>query len=365
MPDDETYLKLPPPPPDDTDPAAASGQPNQPAITPTGAPGPPEGAPPLPPPTPFDTYDASVRRVRTPQLRVNVVLFVLTLISSIYWGFLQYQFFYEEELRGVFTVNPLRAPDALLGGLPFGLAAIAFLLAHEMGHYLACRYYGISATLPYFIPLPAIPFIYTPGTLGAVIRITGPITSRRALFDIAVAGPIAGWITALPILAFGLSQSRIVDLVDIETRGGTVTWMGEPLIWKPMAALFGPETTAGQDLITHPLAYVGWFALLVTAMNLLPVGQLDGGHILYSFTSRHHRLVSIGVIVFMIYAGVRYFTGWLVFAVVILAVLGTRHPKPENLDQSLGGARILLALVATFIFVTSFMLVPLTMSRIF
>ena len=156
-----------------------------------------------------------------PRIRMNIVLFVLTFTSSIYWGFIQYQQFYSEELRSVLTSNPFEAPSALLGGLPFGIAVIAILLAHEMGHYLTCRHYGIEASLPYFLPLPPPNLVPTllPGTMGAVIRIRGAITSRRALFDIAVAGPIAGWVAALPILAYGLSQSRVVSTIESETSG--------------------------------------------------------------------------------------------------------------------------------------------------
>lgn len=292
----------------------------------------------------------------------NVLLFVLTLSSSIYWGFLQYQQFYSEDLRGIITANPFDAPAAFLGGLPFGIAVIAILLAHEMGHYLACRYYGIAATLPYFIPLPPPNVFPTllPGTMGAVIRIKGAITSRRALFDIAVAGPIAGWITALPILAYGLSQSRVVEQVEITTSGDYLT-LGEPLIWPLLSNLFGPEVTASQDLVMHPLAFVGWFALLITAMNLLPVGQLDGGHLLYTLVPKLHRALSFTVLGLMLYAGFRYFLGWIVFAAVVsllFLVGGMRHPRPVAYRQSLGAARVALLLLAVAIFITSFMLVP-------
>ena len=193
-----------------------------------------------------------------PRIRMNIVLFVLTFTSSIYWGFIQYQQFYSEELRSVLTSNPFEAPSALLGGLPFGIAVIAILLAHEMGHYLTCRHYGIEASLPYFLPLPPPNLVPTllPGTMGAVIRIRGAITSRRALFDIAVAGPIAGWVAALPILAYGLSQSRVVSTIEIETSGLYLT-LGEPLLWGPMARFFGPEIGPAQDLVMHPLAFVG------------------------------------------------------------------------------------------------------------
>lgn len=300
------------------------------------------------------------------RIRANVVLFILTLCSSIYWGFLQYQSFYSEELRGLDSLNPFSAPTAFLGGLPFGVAIIAILLAHEMGHYLACRHYGIAATLPYFIPFP--PGTLLPGTMGAVIRIKGAITSRRALFDIAVAGPIAGWVTALPILAYGLSQSRVVEQVTIGTSPtGAFLTLGEPLIWPLFSALFAPEVGPTQDLVMHPLAFVGWFALLITAMNLLPVGQLDGGHLMYTLVPRLHRVLSFSVLGLMLYAGFRYFPGWIMFAAVVsllFLVGGMRHPKPIEYRQSLGAARVMLLFLALAIFVTSFMLVPVELPRL-
>jgi membrane-associated protease RseP (regulator of RpoE activity) len=295
-------------------------------------------------------------RVNKPRQSINLIMFLVTLASVIYWGFLQYQGFYSDELH-FFTFNPLKAFDALLGGLPFAFAVIAFLLAHEMGHYLACRYYGIAATLPYFIPMPPIIAPLLPGTMGAVIRIVSPITSRRALFDIAVAGPLAGFLVALPILAVGLSQSRVISQVELQT-GGPYLEMGEPLIWGLMSQLFGPAAGANQDLIVHPLAYVGWFALLVTAMNLLPVGQLDGGHLLYALLPRWHRAISLTILGAMLAAGFLYFPGWVVFSAVVFFVLGTRHPRPLNFDQDLGRGRMLLAIVAALILVSSFILEP-------
>lgn len=292
----------------------------------------------------------------------NAVLFLLTLLTTTYWGFLQYQQFYMEDLTEL-VLNPLAAPRLLLAGLPYGLAVITFLLAHEMGHYLACRYYGIRATLPYFLPFPPlIPLpggfvpVLVPGTMGAVIRILAPLRSRRALFDVAIAGPIAGFVVALPILAVGLSQSRVVDL---ESLGPSIA-MGEPLLWGPLQAVFAPPLGPDQTLLAHPLAFVGWFALLVTAMNLLPVGQLDGGHLLYAIAPRAHRAISVVVVVGMAYAGVVYFSGWLVFAMLVLFILGTRHPRPVVFEQHLGIARVLLLLLAVAIFVGCFMLVPVT-----
>lgn len=287
----------------------------------------------------------------------NAVLFVLTLLTTTYWGFVQYQAFYLEDLGGM-VFNPFAEPRLTLAGLPYGLAVIAFLLAHEMGHYLACRYYGIRATLPYFIPVPPVPgIVLLPGTMGAVIRILGPLRSRRALFDVAVAGPIAGFVVALPILAVGLHHSRVVNVADLQSL--TIE-MGEPLIWGPLQAMFGPPVGPEQTLLAHPLAFVGWFALLVTAMNLLPVGQLDGGHLLYALVPSSHRPISLAVVALMAYAGFVYFSGWIVFALLVLVVIGTRHPRPIHFEQSLGPGRLLLTLLAGLIFASSFMLVPVS-----
>jgi membrane-associated protease RseP (regulator of RpoE activity) len=242
-----------------------------------------------------------------------------------------------------------------LAGLPYGIAVIAFLSAHEMGHYLACRYYGIRASLPYFIPIPPIGPILLPGTMGAVIRIKSQITGRRALFDIAIAGPLAGFLVALPILAVGLGASRVID----EDSLGFGIGLGEPLIWGPLQAMFGPPVGAGETLLAHPLAFVGWFALLVTAMNLLPIGQLDGGHLLYAVAPRYHRRISVTLVVLMLFAGYQYFSGWILFALLILFALGTKHPEPLSFAGSLGPMRRLLLLIAILIFVTSFMLEPI------
>ena len=288
------------------------------------------------------------------------MLFALTILTTSYWGFIQYQAYYLDDL---ITLNPFSEPMLWLAGLPYGLAVIAFLLAHEMGHYLACRYYGIAATLPYFSPIPPVPgLVLLPGTMGAVIRIVSPIKSRRALFDIAIAGPLAGFVAALPILAVGLSQSRVVDLQDL--GAGTIS-MGEPLIWTPLSAIFAAPMGPQQTLLAHPLAFVGWFALLVTAMNLLPVGQLDGGHLLYAVTPRLHRGISLLMVLGMVFAGFRYFSGWLIFAFLVLFVLGTRHPRPLTFAGSLGLTRALLLMLTILVFVSSFTLVPVTIDLSF
>lgn len=337
-------------------------QPAEPAPPPSGSfPPEPSWRPPVAPDDlvtePPLVAGAEIRVGRPPRRRlvVNLVLLALTLATTIYWGFLQYQEFYIDDL-GTLSLNPLAEPGALLGGIPFGLAVIAFLLAHEMGHYLACRYYGIDATLPFFIPIPPVAPFILPGTMGAVIRILEPIKSRRALFDIAVAGPIAGFLVALPLLAVGITQSRVIDPA---AESGLYLEMGEPLIWEPLVRTFGPPMSVHEDLLVHPLAFVGWFALLVTAMNLLPVGQLDGGHILYALFPKRHRWVSRLVLLAMLVAGVVWFSGWVVFALIVALVVGTKHPRPLHFDQTLGETRVILALVAVLIFFAAFMLEPI------
>ena len=295
-----------------------------------------------------------------PHGRRHAALFALTLLTTSYWGFIQYQAYYLEDL---ITFNPLAEPMLWLAGLPYGLAVISFLLAHEMGHYLACRYYGIAATLPYFIPIPPIPgLVLLPGTMGAVIRIVAPIKSRKALFDVAIAGPLAGFLVAIAILAVGLTQSRVVNLQDL--GAGTIS-MGEPLIWTPLSIVFAPPMGPQQTLLAHPLAFVGWFALLVTAMNLLPVGQLDGGHLLYAIMPRLHRSISLLIVLAMVFAGFRYFSGWLIFAFLVLFVLGTRHPHPLTFEGHLGLTRSLLLVLALLVFISSFTLVPVTIDLSF
>ncbi len=328
--------------------------PIRPAAPPTWFP-PEQSAPATDRPAP--PADTAVAVPAPRSVRRNVILFLLTLATTTYWGFVQYQLFYADSLPQPLRLNPLAAPRLLLAGLPYGLAVIAFLLAHEMGHYLACRYYGIRATLPYFIPVPPIPgFVLLPGTMGAVIRILGPLKSRRALFDVAVAGPLAGFMVALPILAVGLSQSQVLARTEL----GPGIEMGEPLIWGPMQSIFAPPLGPGETLLAHPLAFVGWFALLVTAMNLLPIGQLDGGHLLYALSPRWHRRVSLATVMAMVYAGVAYFGGWLVFSLIVLVVLGTRHPRPLHFEASLGTGRLLLLLLAIAVLIGCFTLVPVT-----
>ena len=238
-------------------------------------------------------------------------------------------------------------PLLLLEGLPYSLTLMMILLAHELGHYYACRYYGIDASLPYFLPAP------TPiGTFGAFIRIRSPIYTRRALFDVGVAGPIAGFILLLPAMAIGLAKSRIVH--GIAERGDLV--FGVPFIQRFFEMLIFPGH-ASADISLHPVARAAWVGTLATALNLLPIGQLDGGHIVYSFTAQRHKLLSRIFVAILVPLGIFYWRTWLVWA-ALLFFFALRHPVICDIAP-LDRKRVVLGILAGVIFLLTFTIVPI------
>lgn len=239
-------------------------------------------------------------------------------------------------------------PSLLLRGLPFSVTLLVILMAHELGHYLACRFYRIDASLPYFLPAPTLI-----GTFGAFIRIRAPIFSRRELFDVGVAGPIAGFTVLLPALGIGLAYSKV--LPGIAEQGDLI--LGSPLLlWLAAKAVFPGVSTA--DLYLHPVARAAWVGLLATALNLLPIGQLDGGHILYSFAGRRHRRLSQIFALLLAGIGVLYgWMGWILWAAFFLWT-GLRHP-PIYDESPVGKTRIRLAVLAFAMLALSFTPVPI------
>ncbi|MEZ5398350.1 MAG: site-2 protease family protein [Bryobacteraceae bacterium] len=238
-------------------------------------------------------------------------------------------------------------PARLASGLPFSVSLLVILLAHEMGHYFACRYYRVDATLPFFLPAP------TPiGTLGAFIRIRSPIGSLRELFDIGVSGPIAGFVFVAPLMAIGLALGKV--LPGIREEGGLIP--GRPALEYLLAAAIFPGVSA-DDIYPHPVARAAWVGALATALNLFPIGQLDGGHILYSFSRRLHRRLSLILIGVLILLGWRYSPSWLVWA-ALLAVFALRHPSVFD-TRPLGRGRRWLGLFAAVMLALTFCLVPI------
>jgi membrane-associated protease RseP (regulator of RpoE activity) len=238
-------------------------------------------------------------------------------------------------------------PSILLAGLPFSLCLMGILLAHELGHYLSCRYHGLDASLPYFLPAPT--FI---GTFGAFIRIRSPILSRRILFDVGAAGPLAGFVLLLPVLAVGLACSKVTP--GIAQRGDLV--FGTPLMLRLLEQAVFPGV-AVADIYLHPVARAAWVGLFATALNLLPIGQLDGGHILYSFVGTRHRLLSRLFAAALIPMGFFFWYGWLFWAGALF-FFGMRHPAIHDFSEIDAGRRK-LGWLALAIFLLCFTLAPI------
>lgn len=243
----------------------------------------------------------------------------------------------------------LRAPRLLLAGMPFSFTLLGILLAHELGHFFACRYYGIAASYPYFIPAPTLI-----GTMGAFIRIRSPIVNRKALFDVGLAGPVVGFIFALPALAIAVHYSKVVP----GASSGAMISFGNPLLVDLFARWFRPGV-APADLLLDPVGRAAWVGLFCTSMNLLPMGQLDGGHLLYTLASNKHKTVSIAVAMTLLVLAKFYWVGWAVWAVLPL-LLGFRHPALLDRWEPLDRKRRLWAVVALGIFILCFMPKPFT-----
>jgi len=293
--------------------------------------------------------------------RIHKILFILTVITTFATGYM----------------SSGSVVDALLfcGGLLFILGS------HEMGHYYYGRKYGVDITPPYFIPAP--PPISPIGTFGAFIKIKSPISTKKALFDIGIAGPIAGVIATIPILIIGIMMSTIIE---IPQNGGGGFIVGDPLIITYISNYILGETPEGYTVFLHPMAFAGWVGLFVTALNLIPSGQLDGGHLVYAFFSKKvHKFISRAVIVTLILLGLGtqrplgllndYFgdnlpsflnsipvmegwLGWMLWA-GLLTIIGTGHPPTMYEENDLDGKRILLALLALLIFIGCFTPVPI------
>lgn len=276
------------------------------------------------------------------------MLFFLTLLTTWYTGV--------DWFRGFLGMAQDPGPLnwwQVAGGLLYALAIVGILFCHEMGHFLACRHYRIQSTVPYFIPIPAL-F----GTAGAVIRIRSPFLNRKQLFDVGIAGPIAGFCVLVPILAVGISLSHLIDPGILDQPGFMGYAFGQPLIWKGMKWLFLGNTA--MPLNAHPLAMGAWLGLLATAMNLFPIGQLDGGHVVYAlFGQRVHRIVSNVTLLALVAIGViTWVPTYPVFA-LLARLVAFRHPPPLSAGPPLGRKRALLALAAAIIFAVSFMPVPI------
>ena len=250
----------------------------------------------------------------------------------------------EPDLSSATALNP----RFLVLGLPYSVCLLAILAVHEMGHYVACRRYGVDASLPYF--LPGIPILI--GTFGAFIRIRSPFPNRNVLFDIGVAGPIAGFLIAVPVLVYGIVSAQPVPQV------GDLMTIGEPLLFTWLTLWLGPEVPAGHVILVSGPLMAGWVGCLVTATNLFPVGQLDGGHACYAISRRFHRLASIALIAAFVVMGVLVFPAWLVLATLLVAI-GPKHPPVVDESVRLSRGRLIVGALCLLILVVCFIPTPL------
>jgi len=280
---------------------------------------------------------------------LNALLLLLTFVTTTFWGGVYYEGFVSDLGRQ----SALASVASLFAhGLWYSLTILTFLGCHEFGHYLACRYYNVDASLPFFIPMP---FLLT-GTMGAVIRIREPIPTKRMLFDIGIAGPIAGFVVAIPVLIAGLAMSHVVQLP--QEPGGL--WLGEPLLLKAMSFLIWGPMPEGYTLNLHPMGFAAWFGLLATSFNLLPVGQLDGGHIAYAVFGRRSSAITLATLGLTLALGLLS-TSWLFWTFVMTMMLwrfGRHHPPTFDEHDSLDISRKRLAVFALLMLIVCFTPVP-------
>ncbi len=273
-------------------------------------------------------------------------------------GFLGYVAYLPEYYRRIVADllwQAMANPNLLKSGLAFSTALLTILTAHEMGHYLACRYYGVRATLPFFIPAP--PLV---GTFGAFIKMKSPIPSRRALFDIGLAGPLAGFVALLPIALAGLLTLQPAP----PQSGPGVIVFNDPLLFQIMAKLTSANLV---DALPNGFYMAAWFGLLVTSLNLMPVGQLDGGHGTFAvFGQRAHKI--IGRLAFVIVAVMSVLgfiwhgsPGGFLYTVLLAVMLKVRHPAPDAMEP-LGLGRSIVGIITVIVFALSFVPFPITIT---
>jgi membrane-associated protease RseP (regulator of RpoE activity) len=278
---------------------------------------------------------------------VNVFLLAATILTTLFAGasFAGVNVF--AAVRAVTATGDVsRLSSAFIAGAPFALTLLFILGVHEMGHYLAARIHGLQVTLPYFIPFP----FGLLGTLGAFIQLKSPVENRKALFDVGLAGPLAGFVVAIPLMVVGLLQSEIVS------RTASAGYLGSSILLRWLVDTLLPHA-ANQAVALSPIAIAAWFGLLVTGFNLLPLGQLDGGHIAYAALGKAARPLGIAAFVGLIVLGFTVWSGWMTWAFLAL-ITGLGHAEPLNDITPLDGARKFLGLMTVVMFISIITLKP-------
>lgn len=269
---------------------------------------------------------------------LHIVLFIATFLSTLAVGALQAQP----------IENITKDPSKILKGLPFSLTLMLILLCHELSHYIASKKHHVKATLPYFIPAPTLI-----GTMGAFIKIKSPITTRMALIDIGASGPIAGFIISLIATLIGLPLSQVILTKGIK---GSLA-LGDSLLFSLLSRLILGEIPDSYDVLLHPIAFAGWIGFFVTALNLIPIGQLDGGHIAYAIMGEKHIHISKVLVPVLLVLGFFLWEGWLIWGVLLL-ILGLRHPPVLYWETPLDKNRRAIGWITAIIFIITFIPMP-------
>ncbi len=266
----------------------------------------------------------------------NLILFLLTVGTTFAAGAM---------MEGQ---NIISNPFLILQGWSFAVPLLLILLCHEFGHYIESKMSGIKVSLPYFIPGPTIL-----GTFGAVIRSKSPFKNRKNLLDVGAAGPIAGFVVAVVVVILGLSYSEVIEAIP----EGSIT-LGDSLIFRLLSFLVLKNIPEGYDVMLSPTAFAGWAGILVTMLNLLPIGQLDGGHIMYALLGRRQKKIALITVLVLIPLGIFMWPGWLVWVILIL-IIKLQHPPTLNDQIPLDLKRRIIGWTAMFIFILSFTPVPI------
>lgn len=267
---------------------------------------------------------------------LHIILFIVTFLTTLTAGVLQ---------KGI---NIIKEPTRIIEGLPFAGTLMTILLCHELSHYIASKKHHTKATLPYFIPAPSII-----GTFGAFIKMKSPIITRKALIDIGASGPIAGFIVSVIASIIGLSMS---DIVSLSHADGALS-LGDSILFSFLSRVTLGITPDNHDILLHPVAFAGWIGLFVTSLNLIPIGQLDGGHVAFAILGERHRYISIVLVVTLGILGVFYWAGWALWAVLML-ILGIKHPPVLYWEVPLDPKRRFIGILTFIIFIITFIPSP-------
>jgi membrane-associated protease RseP (regulator of RpoE activity) len=305
--------------------------------------------------TSWHSYAVRVpRRPSTKSLLLACLLFLLTLCTCLVAGthfavaYAHNEAVSWDEFVRAFTLV-YRHPLALAAGLPFALTLLAILLAHELGHFFACRHHHIHSSYPFFIPFPTLI-----GTLGAFILIRSPIRTTRALFDVGASGPLVGFLVAVPALIYGIIHAKFVPGLAVPADNKII--LGAPLILHLLAPIFQHGANA-VSLLLHPVGRAAWVGLFATSLNLLPAAQLDGGHILRSVNQRAHRISSILLPLLLIFLGFHFWPGWYIWAAMLIAIRFLRA-LPIYYPEALDSRRRAAAFLSLLVFILCFMPAP-------